>query len=659
MDARASHTPELDLFLAFAGRSGAIHESDGAGGSVVLLPEEMHRRFDVSETMEVTADPDAARDDGSTLLCAGHPLVDAVAAAILDAGDGGERWVAWPDASPPAGQLFDIARAALPVDHGRVDPADQPRALYAPLLRAGFLVTYTLDERYQEREEVWVDGRTGVPVGRIDETLYAAQRMPGRTVGAPDFARALEAAEQLLARRTRRRLEELRLVATPRLQEETARAEAYYRAALETLARRRAAAAPERRPQYDARIGATERERDRRLQELVDHVQPTCSWRPFRLHVVHCPAFDVPLVVRRGERTYPLTLTWLLPHASFAGVRCPGCGAEQPLVAGRTKLGCHACLPRAPAAEPEVSVVGRRVVQSPSIASAPSAPRGPEPQSPPPPRPQPLSAQTRPREAERLQQRREKERLKREAAERRASRARAGNRMAEAGDRLAFEMWRACALRRALPERSVIPHTPYAVLLRLYGAAAPQVAVGLPASAVPDGTTTSTSTEWSESGGATTWGIVRAAGAERGYVLRWRVGRSGPQAIELLPADDLATIFDPSLTATIDADAMPALFAAAPPPHGFLDAVESLVWEREVALLGIPVVARCLATWSALRPLIEDEAPHVAAAALAAVATRPWRRPRTVAALSRDYGASPQAIRRTMKDLAWFIDRGR
>lgn len=659
MDARPAHAPELDLFLAFAGRSGAIHESDGAGGCVVMLPGVVQRRFELPETMEVTADPDVARDDGSTLLCAGHPVVDAVATAILAGGDGGERWVAWPDTAPRADQLADAARTALPVDHGRVDLVDQPRALYAPLLRVGVLVTYTVDERYQEREEVWVDARTGMHVGRIDDSLYVARRMPGRTVGAPDFASALEAAERLLARRTQRRLAQLHAGATPRLHEETARAQAYYRAALDTLARRRAAAAPARRAQYDARIEATERERDRRLRELAEHVQPACSWRPFRLHLVHCPAFDVPLVVRRGERTYPLTLTWLLPHAAFAGVRCPGCGSEQPLVAGRTRLGCRACLPPAPVAEPEVSLPGRRMPPSPAAGSAPPPPSGTQPQSPQPQISPPLRAHTRPREAERLQQRREKERLKREAAELRANRSRAGRRAADAGDQLAFEMWRACGLRRELPERSVIPHTPYAVLQRLYGAAAPQVALGLPESAVPDGTLTTTSTDWSESGDAITWGVVRAAGAGHRYFLRWQSSRSGPQAVELLPMGRLAPILDPSVDTTAAAAAMPALFAGAPAPHAPLDAVEALLWEREVAGLGIPVVARCLATWSALHPLLEDAAPHVAAAALAAVATRRWRQPRTVAALSRDYDASPQAVRRTVKDLTWFIDRGR
>ena len=221
---RITQSPELDLFLDFAARCGAIHESDGAGSWVVLLPEVVQRRFDLPETMEVTADPDAARDDGSTLIGAGHPVVDAVAAAILDAGDGGERWVAWPGAFPRADQLFEAARTALPVDHGRVDLADQPRALYAPLLRASVLVTYTVDERYQEREEVWVDARTGVHVGRLDETMCTAQRLPGRTIGAPDAARSLDAVNQLLARHSRRRLEELGAVATPRLHEEPPRA---------------------------------------------------------------------------------------------------------------------------------------------------------------------------------------------------------------------------------------------------------------------------------------------------------------------------------------------------------------------------------------------------------------------------------------------------
>src|SRR5206468_1577988 len=99
-------------------------------------------------------------------LIAGHPALDAAAAIVLERGDVGRSWLEWPRSAPPG--LDDLVRAAaeqLPFEHGRIDPgAGMPSEVYMPVLRLGTVVHYalSLEDHFQEREEVWVDARTGL-----------------------------------------------------------------------------------------------------------------------------------------------------------------------------------------------------------------------------------------------------------------------------------------------------------------------------------------------------------------------------------------------------------------------------------------------------------------------------------------------------------------
>jgi hypothetical protein len=61
------------------------------------------------------------------------------------------------------------------------------------------------------------------------------------------------------------------------------------------------------------------------------------------------PAYVLPVDVRRGSHTFPFALTWLAAVDEYAAVRCPACDASQRLVAGRDRLGCESCIPRAAA----------------------------------------------------------------------------------------------------------------------------------------------------------------------------------------------------------------------------------------------------------------------------------------------------------------------
>src|SRR5260370_7343017 len=96
------------------------------------------------------------------------------------------------------------------------------------------------------------------------------------------------------------------------------------------------------------------------------------------------PALRVPADVLRGDRLYPMCFDWLLPAGAYAPVRCPSCGGEAPLVAGKLKLGCEACRPPPkPAVAPPSPTPARG--HPPPPARKPPPPPGP-PAPPPPPR---------------------------------------------------------------------------------------------------------------------------------------------------------------------------------------------------------------------------------------------------------------------------------
>ena len=60
-------------------------------------------------------------------------------------------------------------------------------------------------------------------------------------------------------------------------------------------ARRHANAPPDRARLLDAQAEATRAERARRRREIEDEYRPRHDIRPFRLHLVHLPAFVLPV----------------------------------------------------------------------------------------------------------------------------------------------------------------------------------------------------------------------------------------------------------------------------------------------------------------------------------------------------------------------------
>ena len=353
-----SHDAAYAFWLRFAEARGAVVE-EGPEQALAVLPPDLQAELGVGEALAVTTDPGVAEEEGAVLLTPGHPVLERAVAAALAGGDAGLVWPPWPRPLPPgADVLLARARERIPVEHGRIDPAGAPAAVFAPVLRVGALCTHTLDEQFQERLEAWVDARTGLSlpeaqIRRWREAPAAEGADAAHPVLQPRLDAALAAADALLAERALARGAELARQAQAALRAERQRAEAYYAAVLDAAARRREGAPPERQALLDRQAEVTAAERERRLLEITDKFRPRHDLRHFRLHLVLAPALHFPVWVRRGERRFAFALCWSLQAADFLPPACPRCGSGAPLSAGREALGCVECLAPKPAAARE------------------------------------------------------------------------------------------------------------------------------------------------------------------------------------------------------------------------------------------------------------------------------------------------------------------
>lgn len=342
--------PTVGFWLRYVEAAGGLAEERG-DTAVAVLPPRLGD-LGLGDTVEVTADPEVAREDGAQLLGPGHPALDRAADDVLAAGDAGCAHLPWPtSSSPPSERLQERAHEHVVVDRGRLEIAPPFSARYAPLLRVGALATYTvsLEHRIQERLEVWVDARTGCVLDdrahNVVETLPWLNGADARSPRLPaDLERATAGGHAALERHANERLAAHARAGEHARDDERARAEQYFTATLESLARRRETAPAERVAALDGQAEATRAERTRRLQEIDEAYQPSLDLRPFRLHLVWAPALQVPARVRRGPNICEIPLVWLLaPVAAFVPVTCPACGATESLVAARDRLGCRAC----------------------------------------------------------------------------------------------------------------------------------------------------------------------------------------------------------------------------------------------------------------------------------------------------------------------------
>ena len=332
----------------------------------------------------------------------------------------------------------------------------------------------SLDDRFQERAECWVDARTGVAIA--DDVRRRLQRAPS----GPDTVRqavsvigAIAAAHRLLDQLAAERRAELTRQVGPVREAELGRTRAYYDEVLAGLARRRASTPPERHPLLDARAEATIAERARRLAEIEDKHRGYHVIRPFRLHLLAVPALTLPVDVRRGARRYPVTLDWLLPAGRFADLRCPSCAGTAPWVAGKDRLGCRTCLPRAAvvAAPPDprpVPAIPRRVEGAPEAAPVDSAPA-------------PGRSRRRAPGAAAPQDRRPAAAALAAGREGDPEQPRRTVAVTRAAEKAGLAFWQNVAAGDRRVGRAIAPGSPAEALHRLLGADGPAVVVGVPA----------------------------------------------------------------------------------------------------------------------------------------------------------------------------------
>lgn len=603
-----SHEPALRFWLGWAEQEGALVE-DAGDHALLVLPEPLQEASELPEEFAVTSDPDVAREDGAVLLIPGHPALERAAAGVLEAGDAGRTYLPWPDsADPRAADLEARARERFHVEHGRIDAAGQPRRVYLPLLRVGAMIHYaaSLTHRFQEQEEAWVDARTGLglPTGVL-EALRVRLQLPEpdarHVMLEADLPLAVARAHAALEERAAARAAALLAQGRRALQSELARADAYYSGTLESIERRRASAPPDRARLLDAQAEATRAEQARRRREIEEQHRPRHELRPFRLHLVLAPAFVLPVEIRRGRRAYPFELAWLAVAGSFADVRCPQCEADAELVAGRERLGCQSCLPRAgssqgvPAADAEV----RAVEQAPESARAPSQRA----------RTKPAQADDHPRGAARPKPsgRPPPNARRRSAADLRRGRGDGSARLERTGNKLAFDIWQCVANRERWPRKKVARHSPLSALYRLYGAEGPLRAIGVPLGGWPAETTTVT---YPSSTGAPmlTHGEIKVGRVLYPYSLCWWLEAGKPVAAEVLPVP-MPLLLAPNGRSDT------GLREDAPRPLIGLDPIAAELWRVELPAAGLPMTVRCLATWWRVESAVDRSRPATAVAA--------------------------------------------
>ena len=551
----------LDFWLRYVEASGGLTEFDG-DTTLVMLPPALQTMLELPEVLQVTADPDVAREDGATFLSAGHPALGRSADEVLAVGD--VAAMAVPVAAtppPPAEHLQAMARDQFTVDHGRIDATGAPTRSVRAILRVGALVDYTLssDDHYQECAECWVDvqSQRQLPT-HVSMKLAALPTVPKD--GSPSLTgltAAIGFADRVIEQCAERRRSELGDDIDKARDAELERVEAYYRDALATIERRRAQAPADRRELLDARADSVRNERARRIGETREKYQASHEVRPYRLHIYEVPVWRLPVDVRRGDRRYPLTLDWLIPLTRFTDIACPHCGADERLVATKTRLGCASCVPRRTA----------RLAPEPTRPPAKPAAKAKQVVTPPPtPRQHPSPVRTDPSPTP--------------------------AKLGKLGDKLIGKVWDAVVRNDRRLARICAPDSPAAAAIRLYGPSGAAWAVGISPTedlvAVAARTTTASSGVRHASNGY----VDTAARHRFPFLLRWQTSGGTGQIDEILPYD---WPFEPAhLSRWVLGPGRTGVHAP-PQPRIPLGPVGELLWRRVIPTFGLPGVLRCLA----------------------------------------------------------------
>ncbi|MDI3314371.1 MAG: hypothetical protein QJR12_08855 [Mycobacterium sp.] len=555
----------LDFWLRYVEACGGLTES-GGDTTLVMLPPTLQAMLELPEVLQVTADPDVAREDGATLLSAGHPALGRCADEVLALGDVATVAVSVPALPPPpAEHLQALAREQFTVDHGRIDAAAAPTRSVRPILRVGALVDYTLstDEHYQECAECWVDvhSQRRLPAQLGSKLATLATTPTDSSPPLPGLTPAIGCANRVIEQRAQRRQSELADDIDAARDAELQRVEAYYRDALATIERRRAQAPADRWQLLDARVESVRNERARRLEETREKYRASHAIRPYRLHIYQVPVWRLPVHVRRGDRRYPLTLDWLIPLTRFTDIACPHCGADERLTATKTRLGCARCVPR------------------PTVRVAPEPIRPP---ADPMPRPAARAKQvvTQPPEP--------RKRPSRLPADRGATPAK----LSRIGDKLAAKVWEAVVCNDRRLARICAPDSPAGTAVRLYGPSGAAWALGISPAEELVAFAARTITPPPGVRHASSGYVDTTAGHRFPFLLRWLAPGETGQVVEILPYD---RALEPAhLSRWVSGPGRHGVYAP-PQPRIPLGPVGELLWQRVIPVFGLPCVLRCLA----------------------------------------------------------------
>ncbi len=620
----------LRFWLSYVEHRGGLVEA-GSGSAVVVLPEPLQAQLALAETLTVTGDPEVAREDGAVLLATGHSVITLSAEAVLAGADVGRAVLPWPgDQLPGAADLLERARGSFPVDHGRIDLAGPPARAHLPVLRAGAMINYVVagDEAFQERSECWLDAglRRELPdaVSAALEAATAAiptsQRRTerDRTSVLPfDLERAVDGAHDLLRARAGRRLDTLDEDGRHARATEIARTEAYYRDVLAGIERRRADAARDRQAALDARADATRQERSRRLAEIKEKHQARFDLTPYRLHLLLVPAVVLPVDVMRGSRRYPQRLVWIWPARRFRALPCPACGSDRPLAAGKTVLGCEACLSRpTPAPTPPPTKPTAEVARLPAVASAekPAHPAGSASAAASgPAKPTTAKPTTKPART-----------ISPAARPATVPEPLSPGQVRTIGDRLVTSFWQSVASGEQQLAKRLLPDSPASTALRLFGIRGLVFSAGIP----PSVTLVSVA------------GRTRAPGAGRRFVcegvlqtreesapfpfaLVWQLRGNHAVVDEILPH----ATFDPNtLLPGVHMTPGSLRLHRLPGRPILLDPVAAHLTDEVLPAEGLPLLTRCLTAWWRIdRPHPTDVGPCPDVTAAAILRLVSWR----------------------------------
>ncbi|MEX2553675.1 MAG: hypothetical protein WD627_11825 [Actinomycetota bacterium] len=593
--------PGLDFWLNYLEDQGGVWEAQSETSALAVVPEHFRERFHLDEEVLVCTDPELAREEGGVLLIPGHPALDETASAVLDRGDVGSCYQSWPvKSAPPLATLVERAREQFDIDHGRIDPGpEEPSAIYFPALRIAAMVHYTLslEDSFQEREEVWVDAWGGLVLpdevaGTLTTNSLIGQPDRRLLLVPADLPEAIAVGHGALRSRAGARSAVLAGYAERGRSVQLSRINAYYGGVLESIARRHATAAPERSKLLDAQAEATRVEQARRVAEVEETHRPTIQIRPFRLHLVGIPALVVPMEVRRGARMHRMTLIWLLAAGRFAHPACPECGSAERLVAGRDRMGCRACLPRAD------SVSAVRVL-APLAGGKQAAPDGKrnvltekssfQPKTEPPPSSVPIK------------------RFPVSSGDRKQSMGSGGKRVVpprarteqradrvfKLGNRLAMSFWQSASGDQRWRTKQTAAQSPLACLHRLYGASGALWAIGMAPGELPDYVYSTTAVPVSGEPEVTA-GSVRSAASrwEYSFWLQWKMKDGVAVVNEVLPHPlECRRLYE----STYLPPPVAGRLYRPPEPRVQLEAVESVIWQRGLPVFGLSVALRAMA----------------------------------------------------------------